>query len=86
MAYRLYKLGEYLRGWAGYFGISQCYRPVPGIDDWIRRRIRMCYWRQRHYGDIIRNTRILKGVGGGDAGHPDVTTILQYGDYTVTSP
>lgn len=49
MDYRLHKLGEYLRGWAGYFGISQYYRPVPGIDDWIRRRIRMCYWKQWRY-------------------------------------
>lgn len=46
MAYRLKKLAEYLRGWVGYFGISQYYRPVPGIDDWIRRRLRMCYWKQ----------------------------------------
>lgn len=46
MEYRLKKLAEYLRGWAGYFGISQYYRPVPGIDDWIRRRLRMCYWKQ----------------------------------------
>ena len=29
-----------------YFGISQYYRPVPELDDWIRRRIRMCYWKQ----------------------------------------
>lgn len=46
MTYRLDKLGQYLRGWVGYFGISQYYRPVPGIDDWIRRRLRMCYWKQ----------------------------------------
>ncbi|MDE2150122.1 MAG: maturase [Gammaproteobacteria bacterium] len=46
MEHRLHKLGEYLRGWVGYFGISQYYRPVPGIDDWIRRRLRMCYWKQ----------------------------------------
>jgi len=30
----------------GYFGISQYYRPVPELDDWIRRRIRMYYWKQ----------------------------------------
>ena len=46
MAYRMAQLAHYLRGWAGYFGISQYYRPVPGIDDWIRRRVRMCYWKQ----------------------------------------
>ena len=36
----------YLRGWTAYFGISQYYRPVPELDEWIRRRIRMCYWKQ----------------------------------------
>ena len=29
VAYRLHKLGQYLRGWVGYYGISQYYRPVP---------------------------------------------------------
>ena len=46
MDHRLHKLGQYLRGWFGYFGISQYYTPVPDLDDWIRRRIRMCYWKQ----------------------------------------
>ena len=46
MAYRYKKLAEYLRGWVGYFGISEYYRPVPEIDQWLRRRIRMCYWKQ----------------------------------------
>ncbi|MDD3381665.1 MAG: group II intron maturase-specific domain-containing protein [Rugosibacter sp.] len=46
MAYRLKKLGQYLRGWMVYFGISQYYRPVPELDEWIRRRMRMCYWKQ----------------------------------------
>ena len=31
MAYRLHKLGQYLRGWTAYFGISQYYRPVPEL-------------------------------------------------------
>ena len=46
MEHRLHKLGQYVRGWTAYFGISQYYRPVPELDDWIRRRIRMCYWKQ----------------------------------------
>ena len=46
MDYRLDKLSQYLRGWMGYFGISDYYRPVPGLDGWIRRRIRRCYWKQ----------------------------------------
>jgi len=46
MKYRLHKLAEYLRGWMGYFGISEEYREIPEIDGWIRRRIRLCYWKQ----------------------------------------
>ena len=46
MDYRLRKLGEYLRGWMGYFGISDYYRPIPELDGWLRRRVRMCYWKQ----------------------------------------
>ncbi|MDP3799351.1 MAG: group II intron maturase-specific domain-containing protein [Polaromonas sp.] len=44
--YRLRKLGQCLRGWMAYFGISQYDRPVPKLDEWIRRRMRMCYWKQ----------------------------------------
>lgn len=46
MEFRLHKLGQYVRGWMGYFGISEYYRPIPELDEWIRRRIRMGYWKQ----------------------------------------
>ena len=45
MAYRLKKLREYMRGWIGYFGISEYYKPIPPLDQWIRRRVRLCYWK-----------------------------------------
>jgi len=35
-----------VRGWMNYYGISEYYRPVPELDEWLRRRIRMCYWKQ----------------------------------------
>jgi RNA-directed DNA polymerase len=67
MRHRLDKLGQYVRGWVGYFGISQYYRPVPGIDEWIRRRIRMCYWKRwRKPRTRIRNLMRL-GVKKDDA-------------------
>ena len=44
MEYRLKKLSEYLRGWMAYFALSEYYKPVPVLDEWIRRRLRMCYW------------------------------------------
>jgi len=46
MGYRYQKLAEYLRGWMNYFGISEYYRPIPEIDSWLRRRLRMCYFKQ----------------------------------------
>lgn len=63
MAYRFDKLAQYLRGWMGYFGKSEYYRPIPEIDPWIRRRIRMCYWKQwRWVRTKVRNLLAL-GVG-----------------------
>jgi RNA-directed DNA polymerase len=46
MAYRMDKLAQYVRGWMNYFGIGEYYRPIPEIDHWLRRRVRMCYWKQ----------------------------------------
>jgi hypothetical protein len=46
MRHRLEALAQCLRGWMGYFGISQYYRPIPELDEWLRRRVRMCYWKQ----------------------------------------
>ena len=56
MKHRLIQLKLFVNGWVNYFGISQFYSPIPGIDNWIRRRIRMCYWKQWRY---VR-TRIQK--------------------------
>jgi len=56
MEYRYKKLSQYIRGWMNYFGISEYYRPIPEIDHWLRRRMRMCYWKQwRRPRTKIRN-------------------------------
>lgn len=44
---------------SGYFGTSQYYRPVPELNEWIRRRLRMCYWKQWRWA------RTVGGVGPG---------------------
>jgi len=46
---RITQLNQYLRGWLNYFGISQYYRPIHDLDGWLRRRIRMCLWKQWRY-------------------------------------
>ena len=67
MEYRLRKLSTYIRGWMGYFGISEGYRDIPEIDGWIRRRVRQCYWKQwRRCRTKVRNLRRL-GVDLGTA-------------------
>lgn len=59
MDYRLQKLSEYLRGWMAYFALSEYYSPVPELDEWIRRRVRMCYWKQwrrcrKRVGELLK--------------------------------
>lgn len=46
MKYQLFKTSQYIRGWINYFGIANCYQICLDLDNWIRRRIRMAYWRQ----------------------------------------
>lgn len=46
MQHRLRELRLYIQGWINYFGLSEYYRPLPGLDEWIRRRLRMCYLKQ----------------------------------------
>jgi len=55
MCYRLRRLADYIRGWMGYYGLSEYYRPIPELDHRLRRRIRMCYWKQwRHCRKRVR--------------------------------
>lgn len=61
MAYRFHKLAQYIRGWMGYFGISDYYRPIPELDQWLRRRVRMCYWKQWRY--VRTKVRNLLSLG-----------------------
>jgi RNA-directed DNA polymerase len=46
MKKRLAQLSRYIRGWMGYYALSKYYTPLPGFDNWIRRRVRMCYLKQ----------------------------------------
>ncbi len=61
--YRFKKLARYVRGWMGYFGISDYYRPIPELDGWLRRRVRMCYWKQ--WRKVRTKVRNLLALGTG---------------------
>lgn len=48
--YAMYKryamLGKLNRGWAQYFKLNEAKSPFTRLDEWVRRRIRLCYWKQ----------------------------------------
>ncbi len=46
MTPRLEKLSRYIRGRMNYYALSKYYRPLPELDEWIRRRVRICYLKQ----------------------------------------
>ncbi len=40
------ELRRYVIGWLGYFGISNTYKDVLTLEDSMRRRVRLYYWKQ----------------------------------------
>lgn len=49
MEHRVASLNRYITGWFNYFGISKFWSPIEELDEWIRRRIRLCLWKQWRY-------------------------------------
>lgn len=45
LAYRYHELRLYVVGWLNYFALSEYYRPIPELDEWLRRRLRCVYWK-----------------------------------------
>src|SRR5690625_5486834 len=46
MEYRIKKLNQYLIGWCGYFSLADTPSVFANLDSWIRRRLRMCVWKE----------------------------------------
>ncbi|WP_338471239.1 group II intron reverse transcriptase/maturase [Niallia sp. XMNu-256] len=45
MEYRVEKLNQYLIGWCGYFALADTKTVFRELDGWVRRRLRMCLWK-----------------------------------------
>ena len=43
---RINKLNQSNIGWINYYGIAKCKGIVQQLDRWIRKRLRMCIWKQ----------------------------------------
>jgi len=46
MEERLERLRLYVNGWLGYYAIGVPYKDIRYLDQWLRRRVRLCYWKQ----------------------------------------
>ena len=45
MEVRIKKLNQYLTGWCGYFALADTPSIFKKLESWIRRRLRMCMWK-----------------------------------------
>ncbi|WP_138207960.1 group II intron reverse transcriptase/maturase [Haloimpatiens lingqiaonensis] len=46
MEFRSIKLRQIIVGWVNYFKLADMKSTLKTLDEWLRRRIRMCYWKQ----------------------------------------
>ena len=61
MEERIAKLNRYLMGWIGYFKTASAKGHCERFDKWIRRRLRMCLWKQwKRVRTRIRELRALR--------------------------
>ena len=58
----LRELKRYVVGWMNYFALSQAYRVIPELDQWVRRRVRMYYWKQWKRARTRRRQLIRLGI------------------------
>jgi group II intron reverse transcriptase/maturase len=45
MEERIKKLSSLIGGWVGYFRLADIKKHCQQLDEWMRRRLRMCYWK-----------------------------------------
>jgi group II intron reverse transcriptase/maturase len=55
------KLRQIVIGWVNYFKLAKMKTRLKEIDEWLRRRIRMCYWKQ--WKKISTKARNLRKLG-----------------------
>ncbi len=61
MVRRIQGVNEYLRGWIGYFALAETPSVITELEEWVRRRLRLCLWRQwRRSRTRYRELRALR--------------------------
>ena len=56
------ELRRYVSGWLQYFGISHTYTALLELDEWVRRRVRLYYWKQWKRPGTRRRHLIALGI------------------------
>ena len=46
MEERIRRINEYVGGWMGYFALAETPSVVAELEEWLRRRLRACQWKQ----------------------------------------
>lgn len=59
MEFRALKLKQLIIGWISYFKLADMKSTLRELDEWLRRRLRLCYWKQwkkikTKYDNLIR--------------------------------
>jgi len=62
MAFRYLKLRQLVTGWVSYFGLADMQKKCRELDQWTRRRIRMCYWKQWKKSKTRRDNLVKLGL------------------------
>ncbi|KAB3587288.1 group II intron reverse transcriptase/maturase [Brevibacillus nitrificans] len=58
---RIQKLNQYLMGWIGYFALADAKKILQSIEEWVRRRLRLCLWSQ--WKRVRTRYRELRSLG-----------------------
>lgn len=67
MEWRKEALNHLITGWVNYFRIADMKAVARELDGWIRRRIRLCYWKQWKKISTKHNELVKLGIDDGKA-------------------
>ena len=67
------ELRRYVMGWLNYFGISHTYKVLLELEEWVRRRVRMYYWKQWKQPRTRRRHLLALGIKPGRVKLPPLT-------------
>lgn len=56
------ELRLYVRGWLNYYQLSCTYTVIEGLSSWVRRRVRLYYWKQWKQPRTRRRNLIALGI------------------------